>query len=115
MDTKAVAEIIKEASTTNPLKINYQTIKTVTFEMSETMLENLKKTLLSVGYTNEIPKNLTLEIVVDSHLSDTDPENIIVFNSERIRAKKRFIKAEVIGLDGHFMIYDVNGRFASVL
>ena len=75
MNTNAVSEIIKEASTTNPLRINYQTVKSIIFEMSETMLENLKKALLSVGYTNENPKNLTLEIVVDSHLSSACPEN----------------------------------------
>lgn len=115
MDMKSISEIIKEAAITNPLNVVFQQIMIVTFEMSETMIENLKKTLLSIGYHKEIPKKLTLEILVDNCLSCATKENIIMFNSERLNTKKRFIKAEIIGLKGHFTIYDVNGKFCSVL
>ena len=115
MDMKSISEIIKEAAITNPLNVVFQHIMIVTFEMSETMIENLKKTLSSIGYHKEIPKKLTLEILVDNCLSCATQENIIMFNSERFNTKKRFIKAEIIGLNGHFTIYDVNGKFGSVL
>lgn len=115
MDMKAVAAILEEATKTNPLSVFYEHIMIVTFEMSETMIENLKKTLSSIGYHKEIPKNLTLEICVDNYLSEATKDNTIVFNSERLNTKKRFITGEIIGLNGHFTILDMNGKFASVL